>query len=48
MPLPDQTQELISVDQALNKGREMLLWPRILLIIGLFVFLFPLALFLSR
>ncbi|SDD97865.1 hypothetical protein SAMN05216464_103224 [Mucilaginibacter pineti] len=45
MPLPDQTQELISVDHALNKGREMLLWPRILLIIGLFIFLFPLTLF---
>ena len=44
MPLPDPTQELISVDQALNEGRKMLLWPRILMAIGLFVFLFPLTL----
>jgi len=44
MPLPDQPGELISVDQALSRGRMMLIWPRILMIIGLFIFLFPLAL----
>ena len=44
MAFPEATGELISVDQALSKGREMLMWPRILMAIGLFVFLFPLAL----
>lgn len=39
-----QNSELISVDQALLKGRQMLLLPRILMIIGLFLFLFPLVL----
>ncbi|MCC8409116.1 hypothetical protein LJ707_09250 [Mucilaginibacter sp. UR6-1] len=34
---------LISVDDALAKGRRMLLLPRILMISGLFFFLFPLA-----
>ena len=39
-----QNSELISVDQALLKGRQMLLLPRILMVIGLFLFLFPLVL----
>ncbi|PJJ79251.1 hypothetical protein [Mucilaginibacter auburnensis] len=38
-----QKASLISVDQAITKGRKMLLLPRILMIIGLFFFLFPIA-----
>ncbi len=44
MALSEVTEELISVDQALNKGRDMLRLPRITMAIGLFVFLFPLVL----
>ncbi|MBE5319992.1 hypothetical protein IM793_12540 [Pedobacter sp. MR2016-19] len=40
-----ENSELISVDQALAKGRQMLLLPRIVMIIGLFFFMFPFALF---
>lgn len=39
-----QKKELISVDEALARGRSMLLLPRILLIMGIFFFLFPTAL----
>ncbi|MGY4385176.1 hypothetical protein ACVWYN_002212 [Pedobacter sp. UYP24] len=39
-----QKSELISVDEAVAKGRSMLLLPRILMIAGLFFFLFPIAL----
>jgi len=38
-----QKANLISVDEAITKGRKMLLLPRILMIIGLFFFLFPIA-----
>lgn len=40
-----ENSELISVDQALAKGRQMLFLPRIVMIIGLFFFMFPFALF---
>lgn len=40
----NQNSGLISVDQALVRGRQMLLLPRVLMIIGLFLFLLPLAL----
>lgn len=39
-----QNSDLVSVDQALAKGRQMLLIPRIVMMIGLFFFLFPFAL----
>jgi hypothetical protein len=39
-----QNSDLVSVDQALTKGRQMLLMPRIVMIIGLFFFMFPFAL----
>lgn len=38
------TQE-VSVEEALSKGRRMLLLPRILILAGLFFFLFPIVLF---
>ena len=38
-----QKANLIPVDEAISKGRKMLLLPRILMIIGLFFFLFPIA-----
>ncbi len=38
-----QKANLISVDEAISKGRKMLLLPRILMVIGLFYFLFPIA-----
>ncbi|KFF02247.1 hypothetical protein IX38_13520 [Chryseobacterium luteum] len=41
-----ENSELVSVDQALAKGRQMLLLPRIVMIIGLPLFMFPIALFL--
>lgn len=37
---------LISVDEAITKGRKMLLLPRILMVLGLFFFLFPVAMIL--
>lgn len=41
-----QKSNLISVDEAVAKGRKMLLLPRMLLIIGLFCGLFPIGLIL--
>lgn len=41
-----QKTTLISVDEAITKGRQMLLLPRIVMIIGLFFFLFPITLIL--
>ena len=41
-----QKTSLISVDAAITKGRQMLLLPRIVLVIGLFFFLFPITLIL--
>jgi hypothetical protein len=38
-----QKASTISVDEAITKGRKTLLLPRILMIVGLFYFLFPIA-----
>lgn len=40
-----ENSDLVSVNQALAKGRQMLLLPRIVMVIGLFFFMFPFALF---
>ncbi|WP_374950742.1 hypothetical protein [Mucilaginibacter sp.] len=39
-----QKASLISVDEAITKGRQMLLLPRIVMVVGLVFFLFPMAL----
>ncbi|MGY3211819.1 hypothetical protein [Mucilaginibacter sp. HD30] len=41
-----QKTSLISVDEAITKGRQMLLLPRIVMVVGLFLFLFPITLIL--
>jgi hypothetical protein len=41
-----QKTRLISVDEAITKGRQMLLLPRIVMVVGLFFFLFPITLIL--
>ena len=41
-----QKASLISVDEAITKGRQMLLLPRIVMVVGLFFFLFPITLIL--